>query len=114
MRSGNFIGCGLGLLALRSVHGQTVQCSTLADGCDAGGTYESGIRFAINRFENGKLYGGSDPVVMSSATSGNALAMVAYTCKDGSLPPLLEGSVIRAKRVSPAVLHLGVCPVVLC
>lgn len=96
----------LGLLALRRAYGQSVQCATVPDGCDAGGTHEGGIRFAINRFEDGKLYGGSDPVVLSSATSGSTLAMVVYSCQDGTLPPLLEGSAIRARYVVSVLLLL--------
>ena len=87
----------LGLFAVRGLNAQSVQCSTVADGCDASAAYDSGVQSAIARFEDGKLYGGGDPVVWSSALSGSTLAMVSYSCKDGSTPPGLEGSVIRSR-----------------
>ncbi|KAH7310837.1 peptidase S8/S53 domain-containing protein [Stachybotrys elegans] len=75
---------------------QDVQCATVADGCDAGSRYESGVRRAISRFERGTLYGGHDSVIMSSALQDDGLAMISYTCLDGSAPPPLEGSAMQS------------------
>ncbi|KAK6526085.1 hypothetical protein TWF281_011123 [Arthrobotrys megalospora] len=88
-----------GLSACPGINGQSVQCITVADGCDAGSVNEEAVTNAIARFQNGFLYGGgSEPVVFSSAlrTGGTALAMLSYTCNDKSPPPRLEGSVIRS------------------
>ncbi|KAI1085479.1 WSC-domain-containing protein [Whalleya microplaca] len=86
----------LALSGLPCLEAQDAQCATVADGCDGGSSNESGIRSAIARFEDGKVYGGGDPIVMSSAFNGDALAMVTYLCNDESIPPKLEGSVIRS------------------
>ncbi|RDW72896.1 WSC-domain-containing protein [Coleophoma cylindrospora] len=86
----------LTLLTFSGSNAQNVQCVTVADGCDRGSSEESGVTSAISRFEDGQIYGGSDPIVMSSAVNGDALAMITYLCNDGSAPPKLEGSVIRS------------------
>ncbi|KAK6337153.1 hypothetical protein TWF718_009937 [Orbilia javanica] len=87
-----------GLSACPGLNGQTVQCVTVADGCDSGNLHEDAIINAIDRFQTGLLYGGgSEPVIFSSAlkSGGTALAMLSYTCSDRSPPPRLEGSAIR-------------------
>ncbi|KAL0937228.1 WSC-domain-containing protein [Colletotrichum truncatum] len=81
---------------LRGVDCQSVQCATVADGCDGGSRNQAGIESAIARFQDGQIYGGNDRIVMSSAESGGALAMITYLCNDGSVPPSLEGSAIRS------------------
>ncbi|EPS45691.1 hypothetical protein H072_311 [Dactylellina haptotyla CBS 200.50] len=86
----------LGLSAVSRFNAQSVQCVTLADGCDAGANNEAALSSAISKFQNGMLYGGSDPIVFSSALQGSVLGIVSYTCNDGSIPPRLEGSVIRS------------------
>ncbi|KAI0006359.1 WSC-domain-containing protein [Xylariaceae sp. FL0662B] len=86
----------LALSAFPCLEAQSAQCATVADGCDNGSSNEAGIRSAIARFQDGKVYGGSDAIVMSSAIEGDALAMVTYLCNDGSTPPKVEGSVVRS------------------
>ncbi|KAK6540675.1 hypothetical protein TWF694_008068 [Orbilia ellipsospora] len=85
-----------GLSALPRLNGQSVQCVTLSDGCDAGSVNEDAVSDAIAKFQNGLLYGGGDPIVVSSALGGDNLAVITYLCNNGSPPPQLEGSVIRA------------------
>ncbi|KAF3920240.1 hypothetical protein AA313_de0207555 [Arthrobotrys entomopaga] len=80
------------------LHAQSAQCVTVANGCDSGSSFQAGISSAIARFQDGFIYGGDDdnPIVMSSALQGSNLAMITYTCSDGSTPPQLEGSAIRS------------------
>ncbi|KAK2005862.1 WSC-domain-containing protein [Colletotrichum eremochloae] len=81
---------------LPGFNSQSVQCVTVPDGCDSGSRNQAGIESAIARFQDGMIYGGSDSIVMASAPSGGSLAMITYLCNDGSVPPKLEGSVIRS------------------
>ncbi|KZL65202.1 WSC-domain-containing protein, partial [Colletotrichum tofieldiae] len=81
---------------LPGLNSQSVQCVTVADGCNSGSRNQAGIESAIARFQDGMIYGGSDSIVMSSAPFGGSLAMITYLCNDGSVPPKLEGSVIRS------------------
>ncbi|KAK6522472.1 hypothetical protein TWF281_003033 [Arthrobotrys megalospora] len=92
-----FSGALLALMGfLPGLNAQTVQCVTVADGCDAGGANEAAVASAIARFQDGLVYGGGD-IVLSSALSGDTLAMITYMCNDGSAPPKLEGSFIRSQ-----------------
>ncbi|EPS45732.1 hypothetical protein H072_196 [Dactylellina haptotyla CBS 200.50] len=81
---------------LPGLNAQSVQCATVADGCDAGGANEAAVASAIARFQDGLVYGGGD-IVLSSAFSGDNLAMITYMCQDGGSPPKLEGSFIRSQ-----------------
>ncbi|KAF3244464.1 hypothetical protein TWF192_007758 [Orbilia oligospora] len=92
-----FSGVVLTLIGfLPGLNAQTVQCVTVADGCDAGGANEAAVASAIARFQDGLVYGGGD-IVLSSALSGDTLAMITYMCEDESAPPMLEGSFIRSQ-----------------
>jgi len=91
-------GLALALLSLvLRAAAQSPQCVTVADGCDAGTAHEAGVQRAVARFEDGKIYGGGDATVMSSTVDGDAVAMLTYSCRDGSTPPKLSGSAIRSK-----------------
>ncbi|KAK6519705.1 hypothetical protein TWF506_000005 [Arthrobotrys conoides] len=87
---------GLILSSCPRLNAQSVQCATVSDGCNAGSVNEDAVSNAIARFENGLFYGGGDEsIILSSASSGNNVAMITYLCNDRSPPPRLEGSVIR-------------------
>ncbi|KAB5545663.1 hypothetical protein GE09DRAFT_1243416 [Coniochaeta sp. 2T2.1] len=87
----------LASLLLNQVGGQDAQCVSLADGCSSGGVYEAAVRGAVAKFADSYLYGGqaTDPVVFASALQGTTSAQIAYSCRDGSVPPVLDGRSIR-------------------
>lgn len=87
----------LALAYLPGYNAQEVQCVTVSGGCERGSNSQPGVESAIARFQDGMIYGGTDPIVMSSASNGDSLAMITYLCNDGSAPPRLEGSVIRSR-----------------
>ncbi len=66
-------------------------CSTLAGGCDGGKAGQAALQNAISAFQEDLVYGGLDNIVFSSAGSDGVLAQVAYSCRDGSVPPGLTG-----------------------
>ncbi|KAK6537410.1 hypothetical protein TWF694_011597 [Orbilia ellipsospora] len=93
-----------GLSTCPRLNAQFPQCATLADGCDAGTANQNAFYAAAYRFQDGVLYGGTDPVVFSSALQGSTLGMVTYACSDGSIPPRMEGSAIRS-----SILNILAC-----
>jgi len=92
-----FILCLSILAAFILTNAQKLECASLPDGCDGGKSHETGVRAAIARFQDGKIYGGSEKILLSSAVQGNSLAMITYSCKDDSTPPRISGSAIRSK-----------------
>ena len=86
---------GLMLPWLLRVHAQSLQCASLAGGCDGGAVHESALKSAIARFETSKIYGGRRDTFSSSLVEG-ALAEIAYSCHDGSIPPALAGSSVQS------------------
>ncbi len=84
---------------------QAAQCITLAGGCDGLQAGEAAVKAAVSAFQKNMVYGGGDAVVFSSAArqgdgdsdgdGGDVLAMVAYSCKDGSVPPPMTGEAIQ-------------------
>ncbi|KAF3090160.1 hypothetical protein TWF102_009377 [Orbilia oligospora] len=87
---------GLVLSNFPRLNAQSVQCATVAEGCNAGSVSEAAVTNAIDRFRTGLFYGGGDEsIILSSASNGNNVAMITYLCNDRSPPPRLEGSVIR-------------------
>jgi hypothetical protein len=79
----------------RVVHAQAAQCSSLAGGCDQGTAGLAALQNAISSFQDGFAYGGGEPIVFSSSVSNGVLAQIAYSCENGSVPPVLAGSTIR-------------------
>lgn len=84
---------------LLQLNAQTIQCNSLAGGCDNGTAHNAALRSAIANFEIGKVYGGGDvPILFSSSldVDGTSLAQISYSCLDGSVPPTLAGSSIQS------------------
>lgn len=80
---------------------QELHCASIADGCRAGVTHDSAIKSALARFSIDQTYGGGkDPIVFSSFLNGDSLAQIAYSCRDGAIPPSINGSTAQNQYVS--------------
>ncbi len=79
-----------------ATHAQDARCNTVAGGCDNGKAGQAALQGALSAFQDGLIYGGGrDTVVFSSSVSNGVLGQIAYSCRDGSVPPALAGENIR-------------------
>jgi hypothetical protein len=80
---------------------QQAQCVTLQGGCDQGVKGATALKDAISVFEPGFLYGGAGTTVFSSSVFDDTLALISYSCLDGSVPPPADGGSIQILYAAP-------------
>ncbi|KAF3206934.1 hypothetical protein TWF106_000541 [Orbilia oligospora] len=64
---------GLLLLNCPRFNAQSVQCATVAGGCNAGSVSEAAVTNAIDRFQTGLFYGGGDESIIISSASNDVV-----------------------------------------
>jgi hypothetical protein len=74
---------------------QTLQCNTVAGGCDQGTAHRNALAGAVARFDPAKFYGGTENI-FATYLDGTALAQIAYTCSNGNQSPVISGADVRS------------------